>query len=116
MTAPTPDEAAALADAETYTRAMAERRKHHGALAAFVAEYDRRAAEIAALRAEVERARTREQAVRALHGVKVTVPGDDDFAQCLHCAGDWPCATLRALDATTPALGPVETPQEETRG
>jgi len=36
--------------------------------------------------------------VRKLHGVKVTTPGDDGSAQCLHCAGDWPCATRRALD------------------
>lgn len=47
---PDPD----LRDAEEYTRHMAQARKHHGALARFVQEYDARARRIAELEARVE--------------------------------------------------------------
>lgn len=64
-------------------------------LRARVAELEQRNTRLGLLRVDAEAGVDR---VRALHGVKVTVPGDEEFGQCLHCAGDWPCATRRALD------------------
>ncbi|MGD9989400.1 hypothetical protein [Pseudonocardia sp.] len=119
MTAPTPDEAAAPVT-RTFRAAVAMAQTEQkpltlhdvNGLARLLAAFDRCTTERDALRAEVERARDREQAVRgAARQLLDALTSEPVFTHREIAESER--RTHQAVTSLRAALGPVETPQED---